>query len=55
MLSKEQLSVMIRTKAEEIVQHVLPPRGEWDSFVLELKVGELSTMVKCYREMPHTR
>lgn len=55
MLTKESLSRDIRTKAEEIAQHVARPRGEWDSFILELAVGELETMVRVYRDMPHTR
>lgn len=55
MLTKDQLAVDIRTKAHEIDQHVSSPRGQWDSFVLELLVGELETMVKVYRELPNNR
>lgn len=55
MLTKENLSIEIRTLANQIAQEVTRPRGEWDSFVLELRVSELATMVRIYREMPHNR
>lgn len=54
-MTKESLARDIRTKATEIASHVAPPRGKWDSFVLELLVGELETMVRIYRELPHNR
>lgn len=55
MLTKDKLAVDIRTKAEQIAREVNQPRGEWDSFILELAVGELATMVKVYRDLPLNR